>query len=91
MPTDTPDTEEPWSAADFVPGLGFETADAQHILAAIDRLTRQQYIGNLIALVDAKYANGSGAFVHLSDAAATEVTRLLGPDLGVEAFEVRTA
>lgn len=30
-------------------GLGFETADAQHILAAIDRLTEQQRIANLIA------------------------------------------
>jgi hypothetical protein len=27
----------------------YETADAQHIVAAIDRLTEQQRIGNLIA------------------------------------------
>lgn len=30
-------------------GLGWETADAQHIVAALDRLTEQQRIANLIA------------------------------------------
>jgi hypothetical protein len=29
-------------------GLGFETADAQHIVAALDRLTEQQRVANLI-------------------------------------------
>lgn len=55
MPTDTPDTEEPWTDAPMVSGLGFETADAQHLVSALDRLTEQLRIANVIA-----YTNGGG-------------------------------
>jgi hypothetical protein len=32
-----------------IPELGYETADAQHIVAAIDRLTEQTRVANMIA------------------------------------------
>lgn len=54
-------------------------------------LAESQRLANLIAIVNAKYANGSAAFPALSDAAATEILRRLGPDLGVDPYTVRTA